>query len=55
MEVWALTNQWCFIGAAPAINPSVLPKLWYYGLLQIDGALLEQHQRHHLLIHHVFL
>jgi hypothetical protein len=52
MELWALTNRWCFIGAAPSINPGVLPKIWNYGLLQIDGALLE---RHHLLIQVSFL
>ena len=51
MELWALT-RWCFIGAAPSIHPGVLPKLWNYGLLQIVGALLEQH---HLLIHVSFL
>ena len=46
MDLWALT-RWCFLGAAPSIHPGVLPKIWHYGLLQIDGALLEQH---HLLI-----
>ena len=45
MALWALTNHWCFIGATPSINPSVfLLQLWYYGLLKINGALLEQHQ-----------
>jgi hypothetical protein len=52
MELWALTNRWCFIGAAPSINPGVLPKIWSYGLLQIVGALLELHQ---LLIQVSFL
>ena len=45
MALWALTNRWCFIGATPSINPSVLLlQLWKYGLLQINGALLEQRQ-----------
>ena len=48
MALWTLTNRWCFIGATPSINPSILLlQLWSYGLLRIDGALLTIHYMHH--------